>query len=300
MGRDSVQDKVEAARKQLEQGLAKLQTSDDWRRTLELMALLGPTRISRFSFNNLLLMAMQRDGIRHAATFNAWRKKGRMVRAGEKGLVVLRPRFRKLVTNEGKEEQHLAGFSYLTVFALEQTDGPALPEPVMPQDFVTPEGWTHTVEKFRELALKLPHVSGIELRERREGDPSAYGWYNRTTKGIVVLTDSTPGQQFATLAHELAHAILHGADDHHDTATKEVEAESTAFVVCHALGLDTSNFTLPYVARWAQSEEPTKAVAAAGERIRKASAQMLEILAPQPALDDIEAPEATGPTAAAA
>jgi hypothetical protein len=85
---------------------------------------------------------------------------------------------------------------------------------------------------------------------------------------------------------------------HHDRAVKEVEAESTAFVVCSALGLDTSRFSLPYVAHWATREpgtseadekKPESVVAATGERIRKASAVLLEALLPAEHTDDEQA-----------
>lgn len=280
---DDVKAKVEKAKQQLEEGLTRLQSSDDWKATLQLMALLGPTRISRFSFRNILLLVMQRPDVRHAATFNAWRKKGRMVQKGQKALTVLRPRFAKTTKPDGSEEEkELIGFSALSVFALEQTDGPELGKPLQPEDFTTPDGFNHTVEKLKEVALTLPHVAGIELRERRADDgDGVYGWFNRKTKQIVVLTDTSPAQQFATLAHELAHAILHGNGEHHDVAVKEVEAESTAFVVCSALGLDTGSFSLPYVAHWAKGDDATKEVAKAGERIRKASSSILDALLPK-------------------
>lgn len=281
---DDVHAKVARAKAQLEAGLQQLQSSEDWRKTLEAMAVLGPTRVGRFSFRNIILLLTQGLSGQHAATFNTWRQLGRQVRRGEKGFVVLRPRIVKAKEFDGGEERKLVGFSYLTVFALPQTDGPEL-ELVRPRDFVCPENFPHTVQTLREVALTLPHVSGIEVRERREGDSRAYGWFHRPTKSIVVLTDTTPAQQLATLVHELAHAILHGDEGHHDAAVREVEAESTAFVVCHALGLDSSSFTLPYIATWATGDDATKAVAAAGENIRRAATRILEALVPAEAAE---------------
>lgn len=151
---------------------------------------------------------------------------------------------------------------------------------MVPRDFDEPDTFAHTVEQLRNAALaSCPHVEAIEVRARREGDSTgAYGWFNRATKSIVVLTDTLPHQQFATLVHELAHAILHGDVDHHARARKEVEAESTAFVVCHALGLDTASFALPYVATWANGD--VEELAAAGENIRRASMVILDALQP--------------------
>lgn len=102
----------------------------------------------------------------------------------------------------------------------------------------------------------------------------------------MVLTDAPPQQRFATLVLELAHAILHGEVNHHERPRKEVEAESSAFVVCHALGLDTSTFSLPYVASWANGD--VDEVASAGENVRRAALTILDALVGQ---DDVETPE---------
>ena len=82
-----------------------------------------------------------------------------------------------------------------------------------------------------------------------------------------------------TLVHETAHAILHGAGDHHDLPTKEIEAESVAFIVSHALGLDTgAAYSFPYIASWASGDDATKRVRASGERITKAARSILDAL----------------------
>lgn len=252
---DAVKARIEKAQEQLQTQLAALQTSDDWKRTLEFMAILGPLSITRFSFRNFVLLLAQRPSIRHAATFNGWLARERHVKKGEKGLTVLRPRFIKERSTDSdgtaSERQKLAGFSYLTVFGLDQTDGQALPEPVRPQP---------------------------------DDNPTAGGWFHLQTHQIVVITGETsPAQQFKTLAHEVAHAILHGDGDHHARSTAEVEAESTAYVVAHALGLDTSSYSLPYVATWAlaaDEKEPTRVVALVGERVRKAASLILGVLFP--------------------
>jgi antirestriction protein ArdC len=229
---------------------------------------------------------MQGLGEAHAATFNTWRKLSRPVKRGEKGRFILRPRFAKTVADGEGEEKQLIGFSCLTVFGLTQTEGAEFAV-LQPQDFLAPDTFAQSVGTLREVALTLPHVSTVEVRERRPGDaPGAYGWFNRATKAIIVLSDTTPAQQFATLVHELAHALLHGGEAHHDAAVKEVEAESTSFVVCQALGLDTGPFSFPYVAHWAGPKAPTVAVATAGENIRRASSRILEALLPSENRDD--------------
>ena len=292
---EAVKAKVARAQEQLEQQLAALQTGDDWRKALEAMAVLGPTSISRFSFGNVVLLMAQRGPVGHAATYKTWQRLGRNVKKGEHGAMILRPRIvrRKGEDANGKpeEKKKLAGFSYLTVFSLDQTDGPELPKMLPPSDISTPAGFPHTVEALTRLVRHVEGVNGITLRPRETGDHrTAEGWFHKPSKQIVVITgEKSEAQTLSTLLHEVAHAVLHG-DEHHATPTAEVEAESTAYVVSHALGLDTAAYSLPYVATWAnRSDEknPTKAVARVGERIRKAANIILEALCPALA-DDVD------------
>lgn len=287
---DVVNEKLEKAQAQLEAALTSLKSSDDWKAAMRRLAILGPLSVNRFSFRNLLLLAAQAPESRHVATFKAWLARDRHVRKGEKALTVLRPRIVPVagVDDAGApaKKSKLVGFSYMSVFALEQTDGAPLPEPMLPRRFDTPEGFAWTAQTLRELVAKLPGVGGIQLRPRQPGDlQHAAGWFHRVTTDIVVISGETSeAQQFKTLLHEVAHALLHGVEDHHSRPVQEVEAESTAFVVAHALGLDTASYSLPYVAQWAlegEGQDATKLVAAAGERIRKAAGAMLEALVPQ-------------------
>ena len=283
--------RVETAKKALEAGLAALQTSDDWKRTLAAMAALGPARITRLCFRNALLVLLERPDARHVATFGTWRKLGRSVAKGEKALTILQPRFApkdsdaEAIGSSDEPGQKLIGFKPLSVFALQQTLGPALPEPRAEKDLQTPEGFAWGVEQLKQVAQSLPEVGGIEFRPRLMGDPArARGWYVPATKQIVVITgESSDGTMFRTLVHETAHALLHPKGDHHSTPEREVEAESTAFVVCHALGLDTSETSFPYVAEWAHGTEAAKQLASTGQRILTAATRLLGVLAPEAA-----------------
>lgn len=306
MSKANIQEKVQAAVQQLEVAMQNLQTSEQWKAALNAMATLGPTSIGRFSFRNLLLLLAQRPSVSHAATFATWKRLGRVVKKGEKGLLVLRPRIVRAKSRKtGALEPTFIGFSYLTVFDVAQTEGEPLRR-LECQDFAAPEAFPHTVETLRAKLRSLSCISDIAVRARQTEDPpGAYGWFHRPSRSIVVLAEASPAQQFATLVHEAAHAILHGDGEHHDRATKEVEAESTSYVVCAALGLDTSAFTLPYVATWAGGEEPLKAVGEAGEAIRKAASLILGALVPasaEPSDEEAPAneasPEPTGRAAA--
>lgn len=170
------------------------------------------------------------------------------------------------------------------VFDVSQTDGPPLEEPPsLRSQLASDAAFAFGYKRLREVALALDGapVESIDVRARASGDPpSAAGWYARATRSIVVVENGNPAEMFRTMAHEVAHAILHGAGEHHDTATKELETESVAFIVCHAVGLDASGSSFPYVTHWAGSKDAAQAVIACGDRITKTANRILAALHP--------------------
>lgn len=278
-------DRVADARAALSAGIAALRSSDDWKRMLDVMADRSALSIGRFSFGNQVMLAYQRPTATMAATFAGWQRVGRSVKKGEKAAWVLQPRPFHVAREKGDgttEERKGVFFRALAVFTYEQTEGEELPALPCLGSIDTPDGFAHTVEALRGVALALAGapVASIEIRARRAGDPSeAKGWYVRSERAIVVVTDGrTVAEQFKTLAHETAHAILHGTEDHHSRAHMEVEAESVAYVVCKALGLDTGAYSFGYVSGWAGKTEPEKLIQASGERIARAARLILDAL----------------------
>ena len=282
--------KLQAARAALEEGLKALETDEDWKKVLRAMAVTGKLSVGRFSFTNQLLIQIARPGTTHAATFARWQQHERSVKKGERALTVLQPIFRRAKpgaesADDGEEDNRpLLGFRPLPVFAIDQTEGEPLPEAPRP-DFTAPEPFSQSVARLRAILLGLPGevVTRVDLRPRTDEDlTGALGWYVPRTKEIVVLTDLDRAHQLKTLLHEGAHALLHGVGDHHSRPECEVEAESTAFVVCHALGLDTSGYSFPYVASWAGAgERALKAIATSGQRITRAATTILDALFPE-------------------
>ncbi len=70
----------------------------------------------------------------------------------------------------------------------------------------------------------------------------------------MIVRASLPGaQRFKTAVHELAHVRLHEPTSQERPTCRgiiEVEAESVAYMVCAALGIDSAGYSLPYVASW--------------------------------------------------
>lgn len=68
-------------------------------------------------------------------------------------------------------------------------------------------------------------------------------------------------QTMKTGVHEVSHALLHDREVMDakgilkDRTTKEVEAESIAYIVCNHFGLDTSEYSFTYIASWCESKD---------------------------------------------
>jgi len=248
----------------------------------------------RFSFRNQLLLWMQLDGLSDIgpiATFETWKRIGRHIKKGEKALFILQPRpirprdkatGKTFRSDDDASGEVIMTFRPLAVFILRSTDGVPLEEaPKLTGDITAPEPFERAVETLRDvvLALDAKPVASVDIRPREVGDhPTAFGWHMRTTKAIVVVDTGNRAQMLRTLVHETAHAILHGPGDHHDSPTKEIEAESVSYIVSLAIGLDVASYSFGYIASWAQGEDAAERVRESGERIQVAARSILDAL----------------------
>ena len=99
---------------------------------------------------------------------------------------------------------------------------------------------------------------------------------------IAVRPDVAPAQAVKTLIHELGHAVLHAEGPVASREVAEVEVESVAYIVCDALGLDSGDYSFPYITRWAEgSEELVKETA---ERVIGCAKEILASLEAEPTL----------------
>lgn len=203
-------------------------------------------RFHKYSWTNCLLIALQRPNATHVAGFRAWLALGRHFRKGEKGIAILAPIItkRKRDTKDQQEDSstadavgHLVGFRSAYVFDIAQTDGQDLPE------FATVKG---EPKQYLERLKALVASDAITL----DYDDSIAPAKGVSRGGRIALLPNQPAaEEFSTLAHELAHEKLHRSDRRTE-ATKtirETEAEAVAFVVCHAIGLDTNSAAADYI-----------------------------------------------------
>jgi len=270
-------EKVAEAIKAIDVGVAALTSGEEWAAFLRMQA-----RFHRYSFGNAMLIYTRCPQATRVAGFEAWKKLGRVVRKGEKGIPIFAPAGMGRATrrnDETGEDETLRTwlrFKVVYVFDVSQTDGEPLPQITRP---VEDTPFASSLDALRAVGASMPDVvSSITVRPRVLGESgTAAGWYVRGTKEIVIIDEGSEASKFSTLVHELAHAILHGADDHHSRPECEVEAESTAYVVCSALGLDTSCESCGYVAGWGK-RVGSDVIRASGDRIARAAHKILDTL----------------------
>jgi antirestriction protein ArdC len=257
----------------LEAGIEQLQSEQAWRDYLSTQA-----RFHQYSFGNVLLMARQRPTATRVAGFHAWKDLGYSVRKGEKGIAILAPITvtRREETPEGEVEvRRLVNFRVVYVFDVAQVDaGPkAKPLGSFPGcERLQGEAPAELVDRLSSIASEIGYR--VEFSASLE-HPAANGQCDFSHQLITVRPDLGGAQTIKTFAHELAHAILHDSWTlQMSREQRELEAESTAFVVCQALGIDSSSYSFAYVTSWT-GKDAAKLIRASGERIQKAAHRIL-------------------------
>lgn len=273
----------------LEQGVKELFTSEMYTEYLKTMA-----QFHNYSFNNTLLIALQKPDATLVAGYQAWQKKfKRQVKKGEKGIQIIAPapirekeEVEKFdpITNEpilrpdGQPETEevvhtIPRFRVATVFDVSQTYGEPLPELDTPELVGNVENYEIFMEALRELSPVPIRFDAIES--------GAKGYYSNTEKEIVIQSDMSESQTMKTGVHEVTHAKLHDRrimeelGEKKNQMTREVEAESVAYTVCQSFGLDTSDYSFPYIAGWSSSVEMQE-LRTSMETIRRTAGEMID------------------------
>lgn len=224
------------------------------------------TKFHTYSLNNLMLIMAQRPEASAVAGFRKWQELGRQVRKGEKSIKILGFAEKKLTEEEAaqaegnirrnaKGEPVRVYFPTLSVFDIEQTDktDENAPDPTSARAFVTPLEGEDEQGISEAVAAWLEEQGWTYARESIPGGINGYAMTDGSRR-VVVDADLSPAQAAKTSLHEAAHVILHSEDAPGEYVThrglKECEAESVAYVVAGILGLDTSAYTVGYVATW--------------------------------------------------
>lgn len=247
----------QADRDRLEQAARALLSSEGWRRWVRVRSTNG---LSRYSFGNQLLIAMQCPDATYVAGFRALLDLNRCVRKGERAIRILAPMSVRTQDNgtEGRERREdgeqprRTVFRAVAVFDVSQTEGLPGTEPVSldsPSQPIEGDTHAHLLRPLERLAGELGYgVARLPL------DGPADGWCD-SRKHEIVINDELPGNaQVRVLVHEIAHALGVGYTEY-GRGRAEVVVDTVTFIVCGAVGLDTSGSTVPYVAGWGESGE---------------------------------------------
>lgn len=275
----------------LEQGIKELFESEKFKEYLTTMS-----KFYNYSFNNTLLIAMQKPDATLIAGYTSWQRNfDRHVMKGEKGIKILAPAPYKaqeerekidpatqkpVLDADGKPvtetvEVMRPAFKVVSVFDVSQTDGKELPD-------IAVDELTGSVENYAAFfeALKQESPVPISFEDIPGG---AKGYFSHVENRIAIQEGMSEIQTVKTAIHEIAHAKLHAInpdekvapEERKDRHTKEVEAESVAYTVCQRYGIETSDYSFGYIAGWS-SDKDTKELKGSLETIRSTAAEMIE------------------------
>jgi len=266
----SSQDKTKEITDKLEKGIMELFEGDKFKEYLNTMS-----KFHNYSFNNTMLIALQKPDASLVAGFNSWKNKfERNVNKGEKGIQIFAPApytIKKeqekldpdtklpVLDENGKPEIDgveikIPAFKVVSVFDVSQTSGKELP--TLGADEL--QGEVKDYEKFFDT---LKQISPVPI-QFKPIDGTSKGFFSHADKSITINEGMSEVQTTKTTVHEIAHAKLHDKDLKKsdidmpkDRNTEEVEAESIAYTVCQHFGIDTSDYSFGYVAAWGSGKE---------------------------------------------
>jgi len=250
------------------------------------------SRFHSYSYGNILLICSQKPDATRVAGFHAWRKLGRTVKRGEKGIAIFAPMRFKTKEKAASAPDPAADdddapqirFRVVYVFDVSQTEGDPLPEPARVGG-EPGEALARLESAVREAGITLE--TALDL-----------GGADGVSRGgtIALRAGLDPAERFSVLAHEWAHEMLHrcDAEKRPSKTVRETEAEAVAFVVCEAAGLDAGSAASDYIRLYRGDAET---LAASLEQIQRAAYVIIKALA---APQQPQANEPASPTAAQA
>lgn len=260
--RQTRNERIQELSQRLEEGIRSVFASSQYREYLKAMS-----KFHSYSYNNSMLIHLQKPDARYVAGYKTWKSFDRHVKKGAKGIAILAPNPYKEVREvdvidpktgevqldaEGKprKEQrqiNYTSFRVISVFDISQTEGKPLPELI--------EELQKKTANYPLLINIIRSTAPVPIRFD-SWDEEAKGYYDLKKKEIVIKTGMSESQTLKTAIHEMAHSLLHAEmKTEKSPATMEVEAESIAFIVCDHFGVDTSDYSFGYLASWSSSKE---------------------------------------------
>ena len=257
----------------IDKGVEEVFNSEKYREYLKFVS-----KFTDYSARNTMLINLQRPDATLVGSYGLWKRLGRSVNKGESGIVIMSPVphktnqyveierqaedewGNKLYNDDGTEQMETVEknivemrFKKQYVFDLSQTDGKPVPDPVQELSGEIDD------EKLNVIFKAIKKVTGIAPKYRTLTG-GAKGYYSPSANSIIIKSAMSGEQTLKTVVHESAHCLLHDPDKKIVTVKsprneKEVQAESIAFIVCEKLGIDTSEYSFPYIASWSEGKQ---------------------------------------------
>lgn len=301
----------------LEGAVGRLVSGEDWAAAVRFAARFR----SRSFANTLLIFAQHQDAYErgrvsepfplYVAGYEQWKTLGRQVVKGQSGYMIYAPvtaRFastnpadpdswRRLDRGEKARpgevvRSKVIGVKPAYVWDVNQTSGEPVPErprPVLLAGEARAGLWEGLAAQVSDRGFALAAAPDAVALGGANG---VTDFLERTVQGRADMDDAA---RVKTLAHELAHIELGHEDRRPDGLHRgvgEVEAESVALMVCASFGIDSTDYTIPYVAGWSSQvtgSSPLEVIRATGERARTTALAILDRL-PEAPVDDGDPP----------
>lgn len=270
----------------LEKGVKDIFTTEGYKNYLNFCA-----KLPRYSVNNQILIMMQRPDATMCQSYTGWKEANRFVKKGEKGIRILAPAPYKMEREQDKMDASgkpvldrdgepvkekveitVNAFKPVSTFDVSQTEGEPIPQIGATELASSVDGYASLMDAIKQV-VPVP-ISFEQI------DSGAKGYFHLEENRIVVQEGMSEAQTVKTLLHEASHQALHSREamehsgDKKSRGQKEVEAESVAYVVCQHFGIDTSDYSFPYVATWSEGKEVPE-LKASLDVIRRTAADLI-------------------------
>lgn len=275
-----------ALNQHLQEGIKDYFDSDTYKNYLE-----GMAHFNHYSARNIQLIKAQLPEATMVASFEEWKKRNGHVNKGEKALYVQAPVTvikkdadgNPVVNSETGEKEIFTYFKPVPVFDISQISPqqgkqlnlPKSSEAIPAQ--LNKDYYQNIYRALRDISQKENGIP-IRFRELEQSD----GFYNPKTNDITIKKGMTYEQTLSTLIHEMAHSELHNKKSLTERfegkltrSSKELQAESVAYVVSNHLGFDTSNDSFAYLASWSQEPDGLENLKAQLEIVQEEASSLM-------------------------
>lgn len=276
-----------ALNQHLQDGIKQYFNSDTYKQYLE-----GMAHFNNYSPRNIQLIVSQFPEASMVASFQEWKKRNGSVKKGEKAIYIQAPvaviqkdkNGKPILNPETGEKETITYFKPVPVFDIKQISPQEGKELNLPKAMGTiPEQldkdyYQNVYRSLRDISQNNNKVP-IRFRELGQED----GFYSPQTNEIVIKKGMSYERTLSTLIHEMAHSELHNKqslterfDGQLTRSTKELQAESIAYVVSSHLGFDTSQESFPYLASWSKEKDGLANLTAQLEIVQEEAKSLME------------------------